>query len=491
MAGIGIQLNKVFKKRTITSSVVGVGMSIVYTIAPMLLIMLSLLIMYRILGFDTVGYAERELFSCSVLYIFIFSLLSSTAFNSTLSKYIADRTFERNFADIRPCLIIGIVLKLTISTVIAVPFYLWEIFIGKVPVYYVMTTYMGFLGLSLVFAVMLYGVVIKQFKQISGIFLAGSAVMVLFSALFRYVFNMSITYSMLLAMTIGFYVISFSELFLVMRRFPENSHRYRDVFTYLKYYWRLVVSDFFYTFGLFCHNFVFWGASGRLEIVNTYVCHQPYDMATCLAMFTNISATVLFVSKVEMHFFERYSDFNSAVAGGSFSMIEKAKKRMFSSLSQQLKGLAFTQFAISVIIFFIAEIALPYMGFSGTTMDIYPLMSVGYFISFLMYSNLLFLQYFTDYTGAALTGIIYTSVGMVGAYFSQFLSAEWFGLGYTVGALCAYMFSYLRLSKMEKNIYTHVFCAGHILDTVQEDKPDSEVYNKSKLNETKVIKSDN
>ena len=41
---------------------------------------------------------------------------------------------------------------------------------------------------------------------------------------------------------------------------------------------------------------MFWTHPWRMIIVNSYVCNQPYDMATCIAMFTNISATTFFIS---------------------------------------------------------------------------------------------------------------------------------------------------------------------------------------------------
>ena len=60
------------------------GYSTVMTIAPMLTVIGALCIMEHFLGFDSVGYATRELFSCTVLYIFIFSLLTASPFNSVL-----------------------------------------------------------------------------------------------------------------------------------------------------------------------------------------------------------------------------------------------------------------------------------------------------------------------------------------------------------------------------------------------------------------------
>ncbi len=478
MAGIGIRLNRIFQKRTLTTSLYGVGLSVVYTIAPMLVVMGGLLAMYVLLDFDSVGYYERELFSCSVLYIFIFSLMFSTAFNSTLSKYIADRNFENKLEDIRPCMFLGIILKLGVSTLISVPFYIWEIVVGKVPIYYVFTTYMTYIGLTLVFSVMLYGVVIKQFKTVSLFFIVGSLVTVICSCVFRYLCHFTITYSMLLSLAIGFWLIGTLELFMMKRRFPRSSHRYWPFVKYLRQYWQLIFSDFLYIFGLFCHNFVFWTTDWHLEIARTYICNQPYDMATCLAMFTNLSSTVLFVSKVEMHFFERYSDFNSAVVKGSFSMIKKAKDRMFRCLTKEILDMLYTQFAISVIIFLLVKLLIPYLGFSGLTNDIYPLMAVAYFISFLMYANLLFLQYFNDYAGAVWTGLTFVLVSLVGAIISTRLQPAWYGTGFLLGALASYFISFLRLRSMERNIYRHTFCWGSIMTLRREFAPSAEVYHR-------------
>lgn len=43
--------------------------------------------------------STRELFSCTVLYIFIFSLLTASPFNSVLSKYMSDVIYEETYED--------------------------------------------------------------------------------------------------------------------------------------------------------------------------------------------------------------------------------------------------------------------------------------------------------------------------------------------------------------------------------------------------------
>ena len=107
MAGIGVRLNRIFNKNTITTNLVGFGYSAVITVAPMFLVILAVVIMNLLLGVNKLGYAQRELYSCTVLYIFIFALLTASPFNAVLSKYMSDVIYEETYADILPCYYVG------------------------------------------------------------------------------------------------------------------------------------------------------------------------------------------------------------------------------------------------------------------------------------------------------------------------------------------------------------------------------------------------
>ena len=56
MAGVGLRLNKFFNKKSMSSHIAGAGYSIVITIAPMLLVIVTLIIMQRLLGYTQESY---------------------------------------------------------------------------------------------------------------------------------------------------------------------------------------------------------------------------------------------------------------------------------------------------------------------------------------------------------------------------------------------------------------------------------------------------
>ena len=476
MAGIGVKLNRIYHKNTITTNIIGFFYSTVVTIAPVLVVIINLMLMQKVLKFNTVGFFDRELFSCTVLYVFIFSLLTTSPFNAVLSRYMSDVIFEERYEDIQPCHRVGFLTNICFSCLFAIPFCFWEHLVGGVPIYYVFTGYCCFVSLVTVFYNMLYLSICKEYRLISLYFLTGMVTSFLLSLFLRFVCKVSITYSMLLALTVGFFVTAVLEWAKIHQFFPDNSEEYGRVFAYFRKYWHLILINFLYTLGLFVHNFVFWGTDMAIHLVKTFVCNQPYDMATCLAMFTNISASVIFISRVEMYFHERYRAYADAVFGGRGIDIRNTKKRMFRQLGSELMTLVRLQFIVSVIIYLLFVIFLPGMGYAGLVMRIYPMVAAGYFILFLMYSEIIFLYYFEDLKGALLTAVSFCAGTFLASLVAVHLSSIFYGTGVWVGSMTGFVVAYMRLRWMEKHLDEHMFCRGNIMKQAKGIKPSPKVF---------------
>ena len=208
MVGIGARLNKIFQKQSITTGMFGVLYGSCLTVAPMVLVIGVLLLLEYLLGFDSLDYYTRELFSCTILYIFIFSLLTASPFNSVLSKYMQDAIFEERYQDILPCYYFGLVLNLTLTCLLGIPFCLWEHFMGGVPVAYVFTGFCGYISLTLVFYSMLYLSICKDYGRISLFFLVGMLISFILALVLYFLAGWETTRAMLLAMTVGFFLIA-------------------------------------------------------------------------------------------------------------------------------------------------------------------------------------------------------------------------------------------------------------------------------------------
>lgn len=484
MAGIGVKLNKIYSKNTITTNLVGFGYSTIITIAPMLLVIGAVILMQLLLGFSKLNYFSRELYACTVLYIFIFGLLTASPFNAVLSRYLSDIIYEEHYDDILPCYFVGLVLNVSFSAIVGIPFCIWELVVGKVGTVFVFAGFCGYMALVLVFYSMLYLSICKDYGRISLYFLFGMALAVGLSWVLVKVFGMGTTLAMLLGLDAGFALTATLEMALVRSYFRVNSGNYRGVLHYFKKYWQLVLTNFFYTLGLYIHNFVFWTTEMRIVVADTFVCMTTYDMATCLAMFTNISASVIFISRMEMNFHDRYKKYSEAVIGGRGMDIRNAKSRMFEQLRHEIMNLVRLQFIVTVILYLVFIIFMPMFGFGGVILQIYPCLAAGYFIMFLMYGELIFLYYFSDLNGALASALSFCVSTLLFTIVSCHFTAIWYGLGLVLGSFVGFTVAYFRLRNIEKNLDVHIFCNGNLLDRGPgKEKPSNIVFNRKSVND--------
>jgi uncharacterized membrane protein len=476
MAGIGVKLNKIYEKKSIFSHMYGFAYSVVVTIAPMVLVIINIVLMELLLGFSKQGYSARELFACTILYTFIFALLSGAPLNAVLSRYLADAIFEERYDEILPCFYLGLLLNLVIACLMGIPFCIHEYLVGSVAMYYVFTGFCAYISMALVFYCMLYLLICKDFKRISLYFLIGMVLTFACACLFVYVFRMEVTYSMLISLAIGFFVIACMEYAKVRSYFTRNSNRYRKILQYFGSYWELIFINTFYILGLYIHNFVFWTTDMRMTVAKSFVCAQPYDMATFLALITSITATVQFTVNLERNFSPRYKAYSQAVNGGRGSDIRIAKERMCDQLAAELMNLVRIQFIISVIIFLFCIVVLPQYGFSGLTLRIYPCLAAAYFVVFVMYGEILFLEYFDDRKGALLTAAVFCLVTVAGSILATRLPDIWYGAGMLAGTFAGWTVGYGRLRQVTRNLDRHIFCRGSLMEKGQGQQPPAKVY---------------
>ena len=478
MAGIGVKLQKIYDRRTILANLAGFGYSTMVTIAPMFVVIGNVMLMSHFLGYETVGYARRGLFSGTVLYIFIFSLLVAAPFNAVLSRYMSDIIYEEKYEDILPCYDVGLFLNICFGCLFAIPFCVREYLKGQVDLVFVFTGFCGFISLLLVFYSMLYLSICKDYQKISLFFLMGMAAAFGLAWLLVKVFHRDIIYSMLLSLTIGFFLTAAISAATIKSYFKRNSRQYRKVLHYFKIYWHLIATNLLYTLGLYIHNFIFWTTDLKMTVAHTFVYAPAYDMATCLAMFTNLSSTIIFITRVEMHFHTRYKAYSEAVIGGRWEDIKNTKDRMFRQLSAELMNLVRIQFIISTAVYLLCVVVLPQYGFSGRVMQIYPCLAAGYFILFILYAEIIFLYYFNDLTGALLATLGFCLVTWAGSMLSAGGSDLWYGMGLVAGSFTGFTIAYFRLRFMERHMDEHIFCGGQLFTVKRERMPESMVYTK-------------
>lgn len=476
--GFGKKLMRIFRTNSIISSLYGFLYSAVVTIAPMFLVIINVVLMSYVLGYSKLDYASRELFTETVLYQFIFSLLLAAPFNAVLSKYMSDLIYLERFEDLWACYFAGFFCQIALSSAVGIPFFVHEYTAGHVDIMYVLVSYWGYIALGLIFYNMIYLSILKDYKKISLFYLMGMVSAFLLGLLLVYELHWEVTFSMLLALACGYLIAAALEFALLKRYFQKQSRAYRQVYKYMLQNWKLILANAFYILGLYTHNFVFWTTDLKKVVVDSFVSADPYDMASFLGLLTSITTSIIFIVRVEMYFHGRYRDYSEAVIGGRGRDIRKAQVRMFRQLSGELVELVRVQFIISVVVFLAFLVFLPQFGFSGLVMQIYPCLAAGYFAMFIMYAAIIFMYYFNDLSGALATSMLFWASTLVGSIVATSLPATWYGMGLMIGSLTAWTYVYFRLRWIERNLDVHIFCKGRLIGTMKGKMPDARVYDR-------------
>ncbi len=464
MAGIGFELKKIFKQGSLFATVRGVTYATLTTIGPMVLIMGVLLIMYGTLGYMNVPIIQRELLSSTFLYAFIFSMITAAPVSIVLSRYIADSIFERRERDILPSYYAGLSVCAVLCLLLGGSFCYFEVTLGGVDPIFVFVSYALYIALVITFYTMTYVAALKEYRQIAKAYIIGLAVVLVLGFFLQRFTGLATEEIILYSFTVGFTLTALLLFAQVKSFYREASKEYRRVFRYFRKYWMLIAANLLYTLGLYAHNFVFWFSDLHIIIAQVFRSAPAYDMATCLAMFTNISLTVTFVVRVETRFHEKYQAYCEAVIGGRKSDIDYAKGAMFRTLTDEMWFIIQMQLGITVVIFFIALIVLPMLGFGGLTMVIYPVLAAAYLVIFVTQSFTVFLYYVEDYRGAVYTTLCFLLATVLGSLFAwYFLQPSLYGLGAFFGAFVGWTVCYYRLRYMERHFDRHIFCRGHIV----------------------------
>lgn len=483
MAGIGFELKKIFQREGILSTIMGGAYATLVTIGPTLMVIVALNLMYILVPYADVEYRDKELLSATILYVFIFSLLMTAPINIILTRYSADMVFEERYDMLSYIIEYGGFAVAIGVVALGVPFGIRMYTVGGFTLTYIVMSYIFFAGLCFTFYLMTYVTLLKEYRQISIIFVTGLSIGIISAILVNLYWGISPTKSILFGLMLGFNLTA-SFLFVIIRKtFPKQKGNHRELWQYTRKNYKLILANFLYVLGLYIHNFVFWAKSDyRIVVQKVFVCAPIYDEATYLAMLSCISFLVIFVVNVETKFHSAYQNYCQSVIGAGGEDIDKCKMNMIRVLREELMHIIQIQFVVIIIVFLVAMIVIPRMGMDGGVLSIFPVLSAGYFFIYLVQGMMIFLFYLDDETGALITGAVFALGILIGSLISVNWSASYCGMGVVIGGALGFTFVYFRLRYILIHLDEHIFCRGSIIPRVitSREHPNEEIYTREK-----------
>lgn len=451
MAGIGFQLNKIFQKKGILNLCKAYLYAGVISIGPMILYVIMLLgvtLVSLVAGMDR---PDREVLNCMITYSLLVSLFSSNCFNMVVTRFVADRLYEKRYAEIMPSLYGNCAVQLCIG----MPLYGLFLFNAGIPASYGMMCLWISAVMIIVWMEMIYLMILKDYRMIT----AGFTVSVLVGFLTALVLTLlqMITVVRLMGcvlLSFGIMLVWYHEL--LVRYFPRQKGKELAFLKWFGKYKSLGITGACIFIGLYGHLCIMYLGPLRHQTTGWFYTAPMYDIPALFAFFSIIISIISFVTSVEVKFFPKYQHYYSLFNDrGAIMDIEAAEEEMLNVLGKELLFMGIKQIIMTLLFIvgggFLMDL-LP-LGMTDLGKDIFRILCVGYGMYAFGNSVMLILLYFEDYAGAMTATILFAGISTIGTTLQILMGRYvYFGIGFSAGAAVFLLVSIVRL----------VWCSGNL-----------------------------
>lgn len=462
MAGIGFSLRKLFDKKGVLNLCRAYGYAGVITIGPMLLGLLLIASMGILGKIGGMSEFDLKLQNSMLTYTILCALMVTCFFNMGVTRYVSDMLYEDKEDKVMPSFFGSSAIMLVICTV---GYGIFLYFSGATFVQGVLCLWLADI-LVIVWNETIYLTALKDYKAIFLTFLIGVIAGLVAAVLVIYFKKQSIE-MMIISVIIAYGVLAVGYFRHMMTYFPKSSG---SAFYFLKWFARyrsLVLAGGLIAIGLYGHLILMYFSPVREQVLGLFYGAPLYELPALLAFISCLFTTINFVTSVEVRFYPKYSTYYGLFnERGSIEDITLAEREMRTVMIREMVFASEKQMFITVLfIVFLPQILklLP-LGLNQISISIFRFLCVGYGTYALANTSFLLLLYFEDYKDALISAILF-AVGSLAASWAQtiYLSVEYYGIGFFIGAIIFYFYATIRLNFYTKKLPYYLLAKSSIL----------------------------
>lgn len=456
MAGIGFELKNQFCENSLTHIIKACFYSTLITAGPTLLTILMMFLLKGLLNSWGMTIMQVELFMAAVMYSFIFSMIITGGFSTTLSRYVSDKIYENETGDVLPSLKGAVAFCITIAGTIGASFY----FISPLSLYFKFCAYILFMELNVLWIQMVYISALRDYKKIVQGFVIGILTILFIAYLVVKIIGHKTAVVVLASMDIGFLIIIAFFFECIYEYFDDKGG---NIFAFLKYFDKhpaLFFIGLFYTLGLYLHNMLFWVSKPEVLMEKTYALSPMYDVPSMWGFLTIIPTVVIFTVLCETSIYEKYKAYyrNICYEGRYDAIIEK-QNEMKEMISLSIKKVIEIQTIFSVIFLIVGLNLIPIVTPKYVTIGIFSIFVIGYYNFIIMFVFLTILLYFDDKKGSLILVLTFALSNIIFTQATILIGKNYYGLGFAIACFISLMFGFGRLDYILKNISYFTFCS--------------------------------
>jgi len=453
MAGISFELRKVLRERTLGSIVKAYGYSAVLSAGPYLISILTLALSFYVLRQFVSSDKIVIQFGVIVTYLTAFSLILTGFSQLMITRFLADRIFEKKYEVVLPNLIgnmfLNMILAFVISLIFSVIFFKEQ---GAVFIALYVLIFTIMCGLWIV------NVVLSGFKSYKFIVFSFAAAYITFFLLALYMARYDLV-GLMFSFFVGQAVLFFLLLGYFIRTHYSDKIISFDFFDRHKIYISLIFSGFFYNLGIWIDKFIFWFyPDTSIQVLGPIRASIVYDIPMFLAYIAIAPGMAVFFLKLEAEFADYYDRYYRAVREGATlnkiyhfgdDMILSARSVIFDTL--RIQGIVFVFFLIfDALLFKIFKLSLLYI-------PLFHVLMVGTYLQLIFMTLLAILNYFDRRKEVLYLSVLFAVSNAVFTYISILLGPYFYGYGYVLSLFISDLLAIILLRRFLDEVHYQTF----------------------------------
>jgi uncharacterized membrane protein len=425
MAGIGFRLQKLIRGDSYTSLFQAYLYSAIISTGPLIIMVVSLGFVNR-LALNRLSIEDAELIQGLIMYVYAFSLVGAGTFLYVVTRYLADKYYEKNVLAFTPTYLTILEVIFTVQAVLAIPF-LAGIDLPLSTKWMLLALFLSVTG---IWVAMVFLSAARNYLGIVLAFVVGGVA----GAVATYYYGLETGIEgYIQGFTMG-QVLTFLILTtLIFVEFGYDVALDYGVFLYFRRYPYLTIVGATYYLGIWLDKFVFWASDEGHWVADTIRICNLYDVPVFVAFMTIVPSMAFFLIQMETSFVRHYrAYFDDIRDRKSLSTINvRLDNIMYNIASNMERFLVFQGLITALSIIFLQEIS-GLVRLTPSQMGIFRISVLGAFLQmgWIMLINILF--YFDFHRDAAIITSCFLLTNWLFSLISTYMGLPAYGFGYTL-----------------------------------------------------------
>lgn len=351
MAGVGFQLRKMVTWESYTSLFQAYGYSALIGAGAWMIATVTILLTALYINAENINETYIRQFLTTITFLIVNSLILSSFFQHSYTRYVSDRIFEKKLGKILPS-VISICLLLTIIFG-TISYFIVDYLFPNQSYFYRLFFSASFVLLINIWPCSNLLTGLKKHTELLLSYFYGYASMMILS----FFLKESKLIGLMLSFFIGQFIVFGSLLIFIVKGFFSEKIIDFEFYSKNRTYVSLVFVSFFFNLGTWIDKYIFWYNTGTShQVIGIIRASTIYDLPMFIAFILMIPAFSIFVFRMESDFSIYYEHYYNAIReGGTLREILEKRDTLVIKSTESIMDILKAQSLILLFIYLFGE----------------------------------------------------------------------------------------------------------------------------------------